>query len=192
MKIIILLWACLSVILAIGEVAAVREKRLRYEIQNRDTQIVQLGQQLVETEAKLAADDIKLGYLDKYSKRVLVTAYTTRQGELSRHGWGYWFANGERTRGAFGVVGSILPQDHILNVALSPSAQAALHARMNDYLAFRLSGSNKVLLARFVDTTSKDQKKPVVDVFFRDRIAASEWGCKRGYAVDVSRRVAPF
>jgi hypothetical protein len=192
MKIAFLLWAFLATIAAVCEMAFIQQSRLKAVIQSKDVRIAYLGQRLAETENSLATANSRLGYLDGHGRKVLITAYTTKQGELSSRGLGYWFANGERTRGAFGVSGNALPQDHVLNVALSRSAQATLHAKMNDYLALWLKGSDKMLLARFVDTTSSSQPKPVVDVFFRNQTAASEWGCKGGYAVDVSRRGAPF
>ena len=162
------------------------KKHLSASLRQKDAQVAGLQAELRQTKADLTVAKKKLGFLDKYKQRIQVTAYTARQGSR--------FANGTKTAGAYAVRGRSLPQDRLMCVALSPPAQHRLNAKFNDLIVLvRRRGEGKSL-ARFVDTTSAEETRPVVDVFFEDDWQARLWGRKTGeyYAVNISMVRSPF
>lgn len=79
------------------------------------------------------------------------------------------FASGQQTAQSYAVPLQILPEDKVLNIALSPTARRNLHARMNDYIVLLDKNQQIARLARFVDTTAAKELRPVVDVFFANK-----------------------
>jgi len=67
------------------------------------------------------------------------------------------FASGMKTAESYAVPNHVLPEDKVLSIALSPTAQRNLHARMNDYIVLLDKGQQKTRLARFVDITSANE-----------------------------------
>jgi hypothetical protein len=138
--------------------------------------------QLQKTTQLLANAENKLGYLNRHKTAVQVTAFTGRGR----------FANGLKTVHSYAVPSDSLPKDKVLNVALSPAAQRNLHARMNDYIVLLDQDLGKARLARFVDTTSAKERRPVVDVFFAQRDEALNFGRQHYLAVNISAQGSPF
>ena len=86
----------------------------------------------------------------------------------------------------------VLPDDKVLNIALSPTARRSLHARMNDYIVLLDKDQQKVKLARFVDTTAAKEVRPVVDIFFAKQAEALTFGRQHYLAVNISAQDSPF
>ena len=141
--------------------------------------------ELKQVKTRLEVAENKLGFLNNHKAMVEVTAYT-KSSSTSR------FADGRSVLRAYAVPEHVLPEDHVVYVALSPTAQARLHAHMHDYLVLAHKGSSKRTIARFVDIMPAE-KRPVVDVFFADSRQAFLWGRKRDYyAVNISSNDSPF
>ena len=138
--------------------------------------------QLQKTKQLLASVENKLGFLDQHKTAVQVTAFI---GQGS-------FANGLRLARSYAVPEHILPEDKVLNVALSPAARRNLHARMNDYIVLLDKKQQKARLARFVDTTSRKELRPVVDVYFAKQAEARIFGRQDYLAVNISTQDSPF
>jgi hypothetical protein len=102
------------------------------------------------------------------------------------------FANGLKTDSSYAVPNHTLPEDKVLSIALSPTAQRNLHARLNDYIVLLDKNQQKTRLARFVDTTSANELRPVVDVFFARQEEARTFGRQHYLAVNVSADDSPF
>lgn len=138
--------------------------------------------QLQKTEHLLANAENKLGFLNQHKTDVQVTAFT---GQGS-------FANGFKTAQSYAVPQHILPEDRVLNIALSPTARRNLHARMNDYIVLFDKDHQKARLARFVDTTSSNELRPVIDIFFAKQQEALTFGRQHFVAVNISSENSPF
>ncbi len=142
----------------------------------------ELKLQLQETKNLLIGAETKLGYLDQHKTAVQVTAFTG-------HGS---FADGQQTAHSYAVPNHILPKNKVLNIALSPTARRKLHAQMNDYIVLLDKKQQEPRLARFVDTTSAKELRPVVDVFFATKREAITFGRQRYLAVNISAEDSPF
>ncbi len=138
--------------------------------------------QLQKTEHLLANAENKLGFLNQHKTEVQVTAFT---GQGS-------FASGLKTAQSYAVPQHVLPEDKVLNIALSPTARQNLHARMNDYIVLFDKGQQKARLARFVDTTSSNELRPVIDIFFAKQKEALTFGRQHFVAVNISLENSPF
>ncbi len=138
--------------------------------------------QLQRTTHLLASAENKLGFLNQHKTAVQVTAFT---GQGS-------FASGMKTAQSYAVPHHNLPEDKVLNIALSPTARRSLHARMNDYIVLFDKSQQKTRLARFVDTTSAKERRPVVDVYFAKKEEAITFGRQHYLAVNVSSEDSPF
>jgi len=158
------------------------ENRLRRTLAEQSGELQRAKHQLLETNRLLATAESKLGYLRQHKTVVQVTAYTGKGR----------FANGTKTTYSYAVPARILPQDKVLNVALSPTARLKLRARMNDYILLLDKDRHRGRLARFVDTTSAHESRPVVDVFFARRADAIAFGRQRFFAVNISAEGSPF
>jgi hypothetical protein len=145
-------------------------------------ELTQTKLQLQKTNQFLASAENKLGFLNQHKTAVQVTAFT---GQGS-------FANGLKTAQSYAVPDHILPEDKVLNIALSPTAQQTLHARMNDYIVLLTKNQHKARLAHFVDTTSADELRSVVDVFFAKPAEARTFGRQHYLAVNISTQDSPF
>ena len=154
----------------------------RNELSAQSNELKQAKLQLQQTTQLLASAENKLGYLSQHKTAVQVTAFTV-QGR---------FANGLKTARSYAVPNHILPEDKVLNIALSPAAQHNLHARMNDYIVLLDKAQEKARLARFVDTTSASEHRPVVDVFFARQEEALSFGRQDYLAVNISAHNSPF
>jgi hypothetical protein len=138
--------------------------------------------QLQETKHLLASAENKLGFLNRRKTAVQVTAFTG-------HGR---FASGLKTAQSYAVPHHTLPEDKVLNIALSPTARRNLHAEMNDYIVLLDNNQQKTRLAHFVDTTSAKELRPVVDVFFAKQAEAVTFGRQHYLAVNISAEDSPF
>ncbi len=147
----------------------------------QDDELQRTKLQLKETTDLLVSAENKLGYLNQHKTAVQVTAYTG-QGR---------FASGLKTAQSFAVPYHILPEDKVLNVALSPTARRNLHAQMNDYIVLLDKDQQKARLARFVDTTSAKEARPVVDVYFAKKQEAITFGRQDYLAVNISAEGSP-
>ena len=158
---------------------------LNRQLNEKTTQLSSTQTELQQIQVRLAAAERQLGFLDKFKTKVQVTAYTRQPSSTV-------FADGGSVAHAYGVSKQQLPEDHIVSVALSPSAQSKLHARMHDYLVLIQKRSQRRTLARFVDIVP-NESRPVIDVFFANTHEAILWGRKTDYyAVNVSSADSPF
>jgi hypothetical protein len=158
------------------------ESRFLRMLTAQGNELHQTKLQLQETKHLLASADNRLGYLNQHKTAVQVTAFTG-------HGR---FASGLNTTHSYAVPHHILPEDKVLNIALSPTARRNLHAQMNDYIVLLDKDQQKARLARFVDTTSAKEKRPVVDVFFAKQEEAITFGRQHYLAVNISAEDSPF
>jgi hypothetical protein len=171
--------------------AAVFENRsLTYNLNRKDSELTQARIELQDTKTLLKIARQKLGYLEQNKAVVQVTAYALSPA----FGDNPVFANGRHARTAFAVPSVTLPDDKVINVALSPSAQVKLHAKMNDILVLMdKRGRRKLVVARFVDTTAPEENRPVVDVYFSNTSKAKMWGRHFEYvAINISTSNSPF
>ena len=152
------------------------------ELSVQSNELTQTKLRLLQTTQLLVSAENKLGYLNQHKTAVQVTAFT---------GQGH-FANGVKTAHSYAVPNRVLPEDKVLNIALSPAAQHNLHARMNDYIVLLDKSQEKARLARFVDTTSANEHRPVVDVFFARQEEALRFGRQDYLAVNISEHNSPF
>lgn len=182
------LGAAILIALAFGvtvEVLHEQNHTFARQLNEKTSQLSSTQTELQQIKSRLAAAERQLGFLEKYKITVQVTAYTrSSQSKV--------FANGRSVVHAYAVPQRVLPENEIVNVALSPTAQKNLHARMNDYLVLIHKRGNIKTLARFVDLMP-DEKRPVVDVFFADTRQAVLWGRKTDYyAANISLLNSPF
>lgn len=158
---------------------------LVYNLNDKTNQLSFTKNELQQTKIRLILAEKQLGFLEKYKIAVQVTAYTR-----SHHS--KVFADGKSAIHAYAVPQHTLPENKVVNVALSSTAQKKLHARMNDYLVLIHKRNHRKTLARFVDTIP-DEKRPVVDVYFFNNRQAVLWGRKNDYyAVNISSLNSPF
>jgi hypothetical protein len=176
-------------LLVIGSAVVANTIRYRHDknhflktIATQSTELQHTKVQLGATEQLLANAEKKLGFLNQHKTTVQVTAFTG-QGK---------FANGHETVNAYAVPHHLLPEGEILNIALSPAAQQNLHARLNDYIVLLDAKQQKARLARFVDTTSDKEIRPVVDVFFALEDEARIFGRQQFEAINISAKDSPF
>ncbi len=158
------------------------ENRLLRTVTAQGNELQQTKLQLQETTHLLASAENKLGYLNQHKTAVQVTAFIG-------HGI---FASGLKTAKSYAVPHHILPEDKVLNIALSPTARRNLHAQMNDYIVLLDKNQQKARLAHFVDTTSAKELRPVVDVFFAKKQEAITFGRQHFLAVNISAQDSPF
>jgi mannitol-specific phosphotransferase system IIBC component len=158
------------------------KKHLREAIAAQRTELQRTKLQLEEAQHLLASAEKKLSFLNLQKTTVQVTAFT---GEGS-------FASGLATAKSYAVPHHTLPEDKVLNIALSPVARRNLHARLNDYIVLLDNHQQKTRLARFVDTTSANEQRPVVDVLFALHDEARLFGRQRYQAVNISGEGSPF
>lgn len=158
------------------------ENNLLRTLATQGHELQQTRLQLQDTTFLLVSAENKLEYLNQHKTAVQVTAYTG-QGK---------FASGQKTAHSYAVPHHILPDDKVLNVALSPVARQKLHAQMNDYIVLLDKDQQKTRLARFVDTTSANEQRPVVDVYFAQQDEARTFGRQHYLAVNISAQDSPF
>ncbi len=158
------------------------QNHLLRTLTTQSNELQQTKLQLQETKHRLASAENKLGFLNQHKTAVQVTAFTG-------HGK---FASGLKTAQSYAVPHHILPDDKVLNIALSPTARRNLHAQMNDYIVLLDKSQEKARLARFVDTTSASELRPVVDVFFAEQAEARTFGRQHFLAVNISAQDSPF
>jgi hypothetical protein len=156
--------------------------RFMHAIVEQRSELQQAEYKLRETTHLLANAEKRLGFLSSHKTTVEVTAFTGRGT----------FANGLKTDHSYAVPNHTLPDDKLLSIALSPTAQRQLHARMNDYIVLLEKNTQKARLARFVDTTSENEVRPVVDVFFEKAEEALTFGRQQFIAIDISEKGSPF
>lgn len=176
-------------LLVIGSATLTNTLRSRFDkncftrvLTEQGNELQQTKLQLQKTKHLLASAETKLGYLNQHKTAVQVTAFTG-QGR---------FASGLKTAESYAVPHHILPQDELLNIALSPAAQRNLHARMNDYIMLLDNNRQITRLAHFVDTTSANELRPVVDIFFAGQAEALTFGRQHFLAVNISADGSPF
>jgi hypothetical protein len=63
---------------------------------------------------------------------------------------------------------------------------------MNDYIMLLDNNRQITRLARFVDTTSANELRPVVDIFFAGQAEALTFGRQHYLAVNISADGSPF
>jgi hypothetical protein len=148
----------------------------------QSSELQQTKLQLQQTTHLLASAEEKLGFLNQHKTAVQVTAFTG-------HGV---FASGLKTAKSYAVPRHTLPEDKVLNIALSPTARRSLHAQMNDYIVLLDKNQQRVKLARFVDTTAAKEVRPVVDIFFAKQAEALTFGRQHYLAVNISAQDSPF
>lgn len=158
------------------------DRNLLYALAEQGKELQQTKAQLQETKHLLANAEKKLGFLNQHKTSVHVTAFT---GQGS-------FANGLPTKLSYAVPEHILPANRVLSIALSPRARRDLDARMNDYIVLLDKAQHKKMLARFVDTTSDAEQRPVVDVYFANLNEARVFGRQHYFAVNISGENSPF
>lgn len=155
------------------------------QLNDQSKQLSYTQTELKQIQIRLAVAERKLGFLDKYKTSVQVTAYTEASSS-SR------FSDGESTEAVYAVPRHTLPEDRIVSVALSPTAQTRLHARLHDYIVLIHKRNHRKTIARFVDIIP-NESRPVVDVFFANSQQARQWGRKTDYyAVNISSPNSPF
>ncbi len=160
-----------------------------------DEVVRQLREQLQQTQAELAGTTAqladarqKLGFLEASKARVQVTAYALTDD----FGPDPVFSNNTPARKAYAVPKHTLPNEEVLNVALSPAAEHKLHANLNDTIVLMSRNRRNKHLARFVDRTAQNETRPVVDILFSDAHQARLWGRQPFYAVNISQTDSPF
>jgi hypothetical protein len=82
------------------------------ELTARTNELAKAKLQLQEATQLLANAENKLGYLNRHKTAVQVTAFTGRGR----------FADGRKTAHSYAVPSDTLPEDMVLNIALSPAA----------------------------------------------------------------------
>ena len=152
------------------------------------SELKQTQTRLADTTAQLVDAKQKLAFLETSKTRVQVTAYALT-GDF---GADPLFANNAPARSAYAVPKHSLPTGRVLNVALSPAAERALQANLNDTIVLISKSRSRKHVARFVDRTAQDETRPVVDILFADAHEARIWGQRPFYAVNISRSDSPF
>lgn len=181
----LLITLVLAVSVTVWEVANAAGKT---QVSNLNTQLQRAQNELVDTKMKLADANTKLNFLETTKTRVQVTAYALTDD----FGPDPVFSNNTPARTAYAVPKHALPAGKVLNVALSPSAERKLHARLNDTLVLQTPRTNQKYVARFVDRTAQSETRTVVDVLFADAHQARIWGRRNLYAANISRLDSPF
>ena len=153
-----------------------------------NAQLAQRNAELNEARTQLADASQKLAFLDAAKMRVQVTAYALTED----FGENPVFSNNTPARTAYAVPKHTLPAGKVLNVALSPTAEKKLHAKLNDTLVLTTRRSHRQYMARFVDRTAQNETRPVVDVLFADAHQARIWGRQTFDVADISRAGSPF
>jgi len=171
----------LLVTLGFGGVITVRVRQLNAQLTQRNIELNDAKLQLAEAQKKLA-------FLETSKTRVQVTAYALTDD----FGPTPVFSNNTPARTAFAVPRHTLPAGKVLNVALSPTAEKKLHARLNDTLVLITRRSHRQYMARFVDRTAQSETRPVVDVLFADAHQARIWGRQSFDVADISTPGSPF
>jgi hypothetical protein len=175
-----------TLVLAIG--IALKGTADRSEVRQLSDQLHQKQAELAQANAQLNDANNKLAFLEASKARVQVTAYALT-GDF---GPDPVFSNNTPARTAYAVPKHTLPAGKVLNIALSPSAERKLHAKLNDTIVLMSKNRKREHLARFVDRTAQDETRPVVDVLFADAHQARIWGRQTYYAVNISRTDSPF
>jgi hypothetical protein len=153
------------------------------QLNEQTNQLSHTQTELKQIQIRLAVAERELGFLDKYKTKVQVTAYTGASASSK-------FSDGGSVSHVYAVSQRTLPEDRIVSVALSPTAQSHLHARLHDYIV--LIHKRRRVIAHFVDTMP-NESRPVVDVYFADSRQAIQWGRKTDYyAVNLSTANSPF
>jgi hypothetical protein len=182
-------YLAVALIISLVGFAIVENRELISQFEQKEQQLVQTRTELQTVRSLLKEAQYKLGYLEKNKTVVQVTAFATTPS----FGDDPHFANGRSTRTAYAVPTPRLPEDVVVNVALSPPAQLKLHAKMNDILVLMDKKGRKKVVARFVDTTAPTETRTVVDVYFADARQAVVWGRHFDYvAVNISAPNSPF
>jgi hypothetical protein len=171
----------LLVTLGFGGVITIRVGQLNAQLTQRNIELNDAKLQLAEAQKKLA-------FLETSKTRVQVTAYALTDD----FGPTPVFSNNTPARTAFAVPRHTLPAGKVLNVALSPTAEKKLHARLNDTLVLITHRSHRQYMARFVDRTAQTETRPVVDVLFADAHQARIWGRQSFDVADISTPGSPF
>ena len=151
-------------------------------------QLEKTKDELASARAQLSDANKKLGFLETSKARVQVTAYALTDD----FGYDPVFSNNSPARNAYAVPKHTLPAGKTLNIALSPTAERRLHAKLNDTIVLISRNRARRHLARFVDRTAPTENRPVVDILFADAHEARIWGRQSFYAVDISRPDSPF
>jgi len=163
-----------------------KNRALTHQLEQKDKQINQVQIELTQVKHLLETSEQKLGYLAAHKTPVQVTAFC-KQPHSNR------FANGHSVHSAYAVKKRTLPDDVIVNVALSPTTQRRLNARMGDLIVIMDKNGHRKTVARFVDTTFAGESRAVIDVYFANPENARHWGRKDGYyAVNISGKASPF
>lgn len=160
----------------------------RWEVHQLKAQIQETKAELARTTTQLEDANRKLAFLEASKARVQVTAYALTDD----FGPAPVFSNNTPARTAYAVPRHTLPTEKVLNVALSPTAERKLHAKLNDTIVLMSKNHKREHLARFVDRTAQDETRPVVDVLFADAHQARLWGRQTYYAVNISQADSPF
>jgi hypothetical protein len=162
-----------------------RNHTLVSQLNQKDQELSSSKSELQIVKTRLAIAEKKLGFLDKYKTGVQVTAYAAAPDRK--------FSDGTAVLHAYAVPRHTLPEDKVVNVALSPVAQRKLHAKLNDYIVLIQKRSHRKTIAHFVDLTADTETRSVVDVFFADAHQAFLWGRQGGFdAVNLSSPDSPF
>jgi hypothetical protein len=153
-----------------------------------NAQLAQREAELNSAKVQLADANKKLAFIQASKTQVQVTAYALTED----FGPAPVFSNSTPARTAYAVPKHALPEGKVLNIALSPTAEKRLHARLNDTLVLTARRNQRRYLARFVDRTAQNETRPVVDILFADAHQARIWGRRAFYASDISRPDSPF
>jgi hypothetical protein len=178
-----------ALLISMSVFAVIQNRGLLHQLEQKNFQLQQTETELKVTRNLLRDARQKLGFLDKNKAQVQVTAFAT----TPEFGDDPHFANGRSTRTAYAVRSTTLPEDAVVNIALSAPAQAKLRAKMNDIIVLMDKRGRKKIVARFVDTTAPQETRPVVDVYFASAHQARLWGRHFDYvAVNISAGNSPF
>lgn len=155
------------------------------QLNQKDQELSSSKTELQVAKTRLAIAEKKLGFLDQFKTGVQVTAYVATPDQR--------FSDGKDVLHAYAVPRHTLPEDKVVNVALSPAAQVKLHAKLNDYIVLIQRRNRRKTIAHFVDITADTEARPVVDVLFANAGQAILWGRQGGFdAVNLSSLDSPF
>ena len=179
----------ITFVLGAGVVLHNSEKAQNFAlVRQLNEQLNRTQAELDDTAAQLSDANKKLGFLEVSKARVQVTAYALTDD----FGPDPVFSNNAPARSAYAVPKHKLPAGKVLNVALSPTAERQLHAKLNDTLVLVSRNRSSKHLARFVDRTAQTETRSVVDVLFSDAHEARMWGRQSYDAVNISQPDSPF
>lgn len=176
-----LIAVALLMTLVSGGLVTIRVRQLNAQLAQRNAELENARLQLADANQKLA-------FLNASKTRVQVTAYALTDD----FGDNPTFSNNTPARTAYAVPKHTLPAGKVLNVALSPTAEKKLHAKLNDTLVLTTRRNHRQYMARFVDRTAQNETRPVVDVLFADAHQARIWGRQAFFVADISRPGSPF